>query len=115
MLVFQADTIEYGQWKLGQRNGAVTFALQPFINKTSGALNTAVVSATVILSGINEAHSAADVTPAGLLMLKFSMLILPAVLIVLGYAVWRAKYRIDPDLHARIVAELASRGDFSAS
>ena len=43
MLLFQADTIEYGQLKLGQRNGAVTFALQPFINKVSGALNTAVV------------------------------------------------------------------------
>lgn len=65
MLVFQADTIEYGQWKLGQRNGAVTFALQPFINKVSAAMNTAIVSATVIVAGINSAQTAADVTPPG--------------------------------------------------
>ncbi len=38
MLVFLTDTIEYGQWKLGRRNVAVTFALQPFINKVGAAL-----------------------------------------------------------------------------
>ena len=111
MLVFQADTIEYGQWKLGQRNGAVTFALQPFINKVSAAMNTAIVSATVIIAGINSATSAADVTPAGLWILKVAMLLIPAVLIVIGYAVWRRKFVIDEAMHARIVAELADRGD----
>jgi melibiose permease/lactose/raffinose/galactose permease len=111
MLVFQADTIEYGQWKLGQRNGAVTFALQPFINKVSAAMNTAIVSATVIIAGINSAKSAADVTPAGLWTLKVAMLIIPAVLVALGYAVWRRKFIINEALHARIVGELAERGD----
>ena len=33
MLMFLADTVEYGQWKLGKRNESVTFSLQPFINK----------------------------------------------------------------------------------
>lgn len=114
MLVFQADTIEYGQWKLGQRNGAVTFALQPFINKVSAAMNTAIVSATVIIAGINSAQTAADVTPAGLWILKIAMLIIPAVFVALGYAVWRWKFIIDEALHARVVAELAGRGDLRA-
>ena len=114
MLVFQADTIEYGQWKLGQRNGAVTFALQPFINKVSAAMNTAIVSATVIVSGINSAQSAADVTSTGLWILKLAMLVLPAVLVVIGYAVWRRTFIIDEALHAKIVAELAERGDLHA-
>ncbi|MGL5910180.1 MAG: glycoside-pentoside-hexuronide (GPH):cation symporter, partial [Phycicoccus sp.] len=110
MIAFMADTVEYGQWKLGQRNGAVTFALQPFINKVSGAVSIAVVSATVILAGINEAESAADVSDAGLFTLKVAMLFVPAALVVVGYAVWRLKYRLDDVLHARIVAELAERG-----
>ncbi|MBR4954243.1 MAG: MFS transporter, partial [Oscillospiraceae bacterium] len=33
MLMFLADTIEYGQWKIGRRNEAVTFAVQPVVNK----------------------------------------------------------------------------------
>ena len=106
MLVFQADTIEYGQWKLGRRNNAVTFALQPFINKTSAAMNTWIVSATVIIAGINEADTAADVTPGGITMMKVAMLLIPALLIIAGYAVWRRKFVIDESLHARIVAEL---------
>ncbi|MGL5853440.1 MAG: glycoside-pentoside-hexuronide (GPH):cation symporter [Phycicoccus sp.] len=114
MIAFMADTVEYGQWKLGQRNGAVTFALQPFINKVSGATNTAIVSATVILAGINEAETAADVSSAGLLTLKVAMMFVPAVLVVIGYAVWRLKYRLDAATHARIVAELAERGALDA-
>lgn len=106
MLVFQADTIEYGQWKLGRRNNAVTFALQPFINKTSAAMNTWIVSATIILAGINEADSAAEVTPGGITVMKVAMLVIPALLIVAGYAVWRAKFVIDEAFHARIVADL---------
>ena len=115
MIVFQADTIEYGQYKLGKRNNAVTFALQPFINKVSGAISTAIVSATVILSGINDAGSAADVTAGGIAILKVAMMALPAALIVIGYLVWRARFTLDETEHARIVAELAARGDLSTT
>ena len=47
MLVFITDCIEYGHWKLGRRNAAVTFALQPFINKVGAALATQIVSVVV--------------------------------------------------------------------
>ncbi|KAB7744023.1 MFS transporter [Nostocoides sp. F2B08] len=114
MLVFQADTIEYGQWRLGQRNGAVTFALQPFINKVSGATNTAIVGVVAIVSGMNEAESKADMTDQGQLTLRLAMVILPAILVAIGYVVWRRKYVIDETLHARIVAELEERGDLDA-
>ena len=114
MLVFQADTIEYGQWRLGQRNGAVTFALQPFINKVSGATNTAIVGVVAIVSGMNEAQSKADMTDEGQLILRLAMVILPAILVTVGYLVWRRKYVIDEALHARIVADLDARGDLAA-
>ena len=114
MLVFQADTIEYGQWRLGQRNGAVTFALQPFINKVSGATNTAIVGVVAIVSGMNEAESEADMTDQGQLILRLAMVILPAILVAVGYLVWRRKYVIDETLHARIVTELEERGDLDA-
>jgi len=38
MLMFLSDTVEYGQWKLGKRNEAITFSVQPLINKLGGAL-----------------------------------------------------------------------------
>jgi len=110
MLVFLTDTIEYGQWKLGRRNVAVTFALQPFINKVGAALATQIVSVAVIISGVNSAATPDDVTPGGLLIIKIAMLILPPILIIVGYLIYRAKYRIDEEMYATLVADLKERG-----
>jgi len=110
MLVFLTDTIEYGQWKLGRRNVAVTFALQPFINKVGAALATQIVSVAVIISGVNSAATPDDVTPGGLLIIKIAMLILPPILIIVGYLIYRAKYRIDEEMYATLVSDLKERG-----
>lgn len=113
MLVFITDTIDYGHWKLGRRNVAVTFALQPFINKVGAALAAAIVGITAIVSGINEANVYGDVDDRGLLIMRLVMLVLPLVLIVISYLIYRAKYRIDEELHARIIADLKARGQLS--
>jgi len=110
MLVFLTDTIEYGQWKLGRRNVAVTFALQPFINKVGAALATQVVSVAVIISGVNSAATPDDVTPGGLLIIKIAMLVVPPILIIVGYLIYRAKYRIDEEMYATLVSDLKERG-----
>ena len=105
------DCIEYGQWRTGRRNTAVTFALQPFINKVAGALATAIVGATLILTGINAAATPADVTEGGLLGMRLMMMGFPMILIVLAYLVYLRWYRIDEAFHARIVADLTERGE----
>jgi len=110
MLVFLTDTIEYGQWKLGRRNVAVTFALQPFINKVGAALATQIVSVAVIISGVNSAATPDDVTPGGLLIIKVAMLVVPPILIIVGYLIYRAKYRIDEEMYATLVSDLKERG-----
>lgn len=111
MLMFLADTIEYGQWKSGKRNQAVTLSIQPLINKIGGAIATGIVTATLIISGINSAESAADVTSEGLLIMKLAMFILPLICIVAGYFVYRFKFKIDKAYYDKIVGELAARGD----
>ncbi|HHT90936.1 MAG: glycoside-pentoside-hexuronide (GPH):cation symporter [Bacillota bacterium] len=111
MLMFLADTVEYGQWKLGKRNESVTFSLQPFINKMGGAIASGIVGATVIVSGINDALTPADVTAQGLWLMKSAMLILPLVFIVAGYLIYRYKYRIDPAMYRQMLEDLQQRGD----
>jgi len=111
MIGFITDCVEYGQWKLGRRNGAVTFAIQPIINKVGGALSTAIVGVTLIFTGINGAAGPEDVTPAGLWGMKFMMLPFPAVLIVVSYLIYRRKFVIDEGMHARIVDDLRQRGE----
>lgn len=111
MLMFLADTIEYGQWKSGKRNESVTFSIQPFINKIGGAIAYGIVGATVIISGINNAQTPEDVTATGLLQMKIAMMVLPLIFIVLGYWIYHAKFKIDKEFYDRIVKDLRDRGD----
>ncbi|MCX7773573.1 MAG: glycoside-pentoside-hexuronide (GPH):cation symporter [Clostridia bacterium] len=111
MLMFLADTIEYGQWKLGKRNDSITLSLQPFINKMGAAIASGIVGATVIISGMSDANSAADMTPQGLLIMKTAMLILPLLFIVAGYLVYRWKYKIDSKMYQQMLQQLEARGD----
>jgi melibiose permease/lactose/raffinose/galactose permease len=113
MLMFLADTVEYGQWKLGKRNESVTFALQPFINKMGGAVASGIVGITLIISGINEAQTAAEVTTEGLWIMKVAMMVLPLIFILSGYLIYRFKYKINPGTYQKILEDLKTRGDIS--
>ncbi len=107
MLMFLADTVEYGQWKLGRRNESITFSVQPLINKIGGAIANGIVGITLILSGVNSADTPEDVTDTGLLIMKLAMLILPLVFIVAGYLIYRSKYKIDKEMFDKIVNEIS--------
>ena len=115
MLMFLADTIEYGQWKLGHRNEAVTFSVQPLISKLGGAMASGIVGVTLILSGINGAVNAGDVSTQGIAMLKSAMLLIPLLCILAGYWVYFKKYKIDERVYQDIVRDLARRGDINPS
>jgi melibiose permease/lactose/raffinose/galactose permease len=111
MLGFISDTIDYGHWKLGRRNTAITFALQPFINKVGAALSTEIVAITLIWSGINGAADNPDLVSAGgLTLMKSMMLFVPLLLTLVGYVLYRWKYRIDEAFHAQILSDLRDRG-----
>ena len=136
MLLFLADAVEYGEWKLHKRNESVSFAVQPFINKLGGAIGTGVVTVTLILSGINpvsqqitqleEAMQGADaagkaalqaqidgliqgVTGAPVWIMKLAMMILPMLCIVAGFVIYQKKFTIDEKMYAQIVSDLEER------
>jgi melibiose permease/lactose/raffinose/galactose permease len=115
MLMFLADTIEYGQWKSGKRNESITFSVQPFINKIGGAIANGVLGITLVLSGVNRAESARDVSPQGTVIFKSAMLFLPLGIILIGYLVYLTKFKIDGKLYQRILEELRSRGAIKES
>ena len=111
MLMFLADTIEYGQLKLGKRNESVTFSVQPFINKIGGAVASGVLGLTLIISGINSAATPQDATPGGIMIMKLAMMIIPLIAIVAGYIIYLKKYTIDEKSYKKILKELKKRGD----
>lgn len=109
MLMFLTDSVEYGEWKLGKRNGSVTLSIQAFINKFGGAIANGVVGAIVIVSGMKTAETAADMTSEGLMIFKIAMMILPLICIVIGFIIYRTKYILDEEMYTKIVEELDAR------
>ena len=109
MLMFLTDSVEYGEWKFGKRNGSVTLSVQSFINKLGGAIANGVVGAIVIVSGMKTAETAADMTSEGLLIFKVAMMIFPLICIVIGFIIYRKKYILDEEMYKKIVEELNER------
>ncbi len=109
MLMFISDSVEYGEWKFHKRNDSVTVSLQPFINKLGNALASGIVGATVIVAGINESTDVSQVTQQGLDLLKSSMLIVPLILVVISYLIYRKFYRIDEVFYKQIISENKAR------
>lgn len=124
MLLFLADAVEYGEWKLGKRNEAANFAVQPFINQFGGAISKGIVSFTLIISGINAI--AQDITNAGdnqalvnelinatpgsaIWIMKISMMILPLICILVGFILYQKKFKIDEEMYAKILSDLEER------
>ncbi|MBQ9762210.1 MAG: MFS transporter [Oscillospiraceae bacterium] len=107
MLMFLADTVEYGQWKLGKRNESITFSIQPLINKIGGALATGIVSLTLIFSGIKVDGGTVDaIDNGGKLIIKLAMFAVPLLMIVVGYIVYLKKYKISEEFYGKILKDL---------
>lgn len=122
MVLFIADSVEYGQWRLGRRNESITFALQPFVYKLSSGLSTGIVGVALLVAGIGDDPGASGPATEGSTgaetsaspevtewALKTAMLVVPLVLAAASYLVIRAKYRLDEQTYSRIVADLRAR------
>lgn len=137
MLLFLADAVEYGEWKLGKRNESVSFAVQPFINKLGGAIGTAVVTVTLIVSGINPVSQKiasledsidgmtdpaaiaatqaeidaliAGVSGSPIWIMKIAMMILPLLCILTGFIIYYKKFKIDEKMYEQILSDLKDR------
>ncbi|MBR6658113.1 MAG: MFS transporter [Oscillospiraceae bacterium] len=110
MLMFLADTVEYGYWKLGKKNESITFSVQPLINKIGGALATGIVSLTLIISGIKVDGGTVDIIDnEGKLIIKLAMFAIPLLMIVIGYIVYLKKYKISEEFYSEILSDLEKR------
>ena len=124
MLLFLADAIEYGEWKLGKRNEAVSFAVQPFINQFGSAISKLMVTGTLVISAINPIEDAIKdlaetdpkrqqlietVGPGSVWIMKVAMMIIPLILIIIGFVLYMKKFRIDEEFYQQILTDLASK------
>ena len=131
-LLFLADAIEYGEWKLGKRNESISFAVQPFVNQIGGAIGSSMllfVGAITSLGTIGESVTAikdnkllteaqqkaqvlelANTVPDGdLWIMKAIMMIFPLICILAAFIIYQKKFKIDEKMYAKICADIEER------
>lgn len=106
MLLFLADTVDYGHLKLGKRNDSITFSLQPMINKSGSAVASGIVGATVLMVGIQDAPDGYLLSGGNLMLFKIAMLVIPLVCIIIGYLIYHFKFNIDEVAYEAIITDL---------
>lgn len=103
------DSVEYGQWKNGVRNEAVTLSLRPLLDKIAGALSNGIVGFVAVASGMTGNATAATITTHGVQTFKMYAFYLPAALMAFSVIVFALKVTLTEKKHAKIVVELEAQ------
>ena len=130
----------FGQYRTGSRDGAIITSLRPFLTKMSSALIVLVTNLSYIIFGVtkytnqisdfeNECarnliseqdkimaidNVIAGIEPGKTLALLLCMVIVPCVLMLLSYFLYKKHYKLDEDEYDRICSEIAARKEAKA-
>ena len=105
--VFLADSVDYGEWKTGQRNESVIFSMQTFVVKLASAISVLVAGVGVDVIGLDT--EAATQTAGTLLGLRVLMILVPIAGLLVSITYFRKKYALTEEMNRRIAAELKER------
>lgn len=90
--VFLADTVDYGEWKSGQRNDSVIFSLQTFVVKLASAISIFItgVGLDVIGLDINASQQSSET----LFGMRFLMTIIPICGLIIAVLIFKKRYTL---------------------
>ncbi|MDD2960188.1 MAG: glycoside-pentoside-hexuronide (GPH):cation symporter [Lachnospiraceae bacterium] len=105
--IFLADTVDYGEWKLGQRNESVIFSMQTFVVKLASAVSVLIAGIGIDAIGLDVN---AKVQSAGTLFgLRVLMIVVPIAGLLCSIFYFRKKYHLTEEENTNIARELEER------
>jgi Na+/melibiose symporter-like transporter len=100
------DTVDYLEWKTGERGEGICFAMQTLINKIGMAVGAFIGVISFAAAGINS--ETGYISPEGAQTL-WNMLVLSGVISMFACAVPMFFYKVTEKKQAEMVAEIAAR------
>lgn len=101
-----ADTIEYGEWKTGQRNEAMITSTRCFVTKCVMAVSAIIVTTTIGVTGYVQGAAEQATSVLNGIHGMYSLGV--AAVVILG-VIPMFFYKLTEKRHAEIMAELAAR------
>ena len=105
-IVTITDSVEYGQWKTGKRNEAVTLSVRPMLDKIAGALSNSIVGFIAIAAAMTNDVDPDLLTTANIETFKTAAFYVPLTVIVLSFIVFALKVTLTEEKHGEIVSLL---------
>lgn len=99
--VMLADVVDYGEYKLGKRNQALTFSMKGFLQKMAYTMQSIIMYAAFSMTGYDG--SAAVQTAEANNAISFLMFIVPPVMIIVSLIVFLKKYRIHGEFKTEVL------------
>jgi lactose permease len=100
------DSVEYGQWKTGKRNEAVTLSVRPMLDKIAGALSNSIVGFVAIVAAMTNDVDPSLLTSSNIETFKAAAFYVPLAVIVLAFIVFARKVTLTEAKHGEIVSIL---------
>lgn len=104
--VLLADTVDYGEYKLGKRNESVTFSCQTLLVKFTSALTTMLTGWALTMTGYvpNQVQSAST-----MMGIRVVAIIGPIIMALLSMVVYLKYLKLDQNYVSRIIKILTLR------
>ena len=131
--VFLANTVDYGEIKNNRRDESVIFSMQTFVVKLASGIAALVAAISLsvfsisssdatyeavdgsLMNGLQQyiddiiANGATVVSGSSVIGLRFVMTVLPVVVLVIGFVVFKGKYILTDEKLAEISAQIKER------
>ena len=109
--VFLANTVDYGELKLGSRDESVVFSMQTFVVKLASGIAALAASLTLSINHIQKGGTDADsvamvIDQSARTGLRLSMTIIPIILLVIAIILFAKKFILTEEKVAEITEEL---------
>jgi len=112
--VMLADGVDYGEYETGRRNEGIIFSMLTMLSKLAGAFTSlaSMITYTVVKFGGEDAVEATPLAQKGI---SFLMFILPPVLLLAAFALYKGAYKLTPERMAQVKGELEARKQVEAA
>jgi len=104
--VMLADVVDYGEFKLGSRNESIVFSVQTLLVKSASALSGWLIGVGLSLVGY---VAGVQQTAFTIMSMRILMMVIPAILIVICYIIYRKYYKLNGEYHDDIILKLEER------
>ena len=109
--IFLANTVDYGELKNGRRDESVIFSMQTFVVKLASGISALIASVVLTVFHIQkDEEGVLSTLDAGQrLGLRGCMTIIPIVVLIIGYIVYKKNYVLTDEKLEEITEELNSK------